>query len=157
MDLRNYPNYEHFKGQKILSIDYGTKITGLAEFTPDSDPYPLRGGRVIYESDEQLIEELIQRVNDEFFEIIVIGLPHHKDGSPSDQTKKVQNFAHEFKAKVPDLIFFFQDETLSTREAKERMQNSPEFNFKIDYQKLDEVSAVIILEDFIRSENPIKF
>jgi putative Holliday junction resolvase len=44
-----------------------------------------------------------------------------------------------------------QDETLSTQDAKNRMLNSPKYNFKIDLQKIDALSAAIILEDFMQN------
>ena len=50
----------------------------------------------------------------------------------------------------PDLTIINQDETLTTYEAKDRMKNSAKFNFKVDPKQIDELSAVIILEDFIK-------
>ena len=46
---------------------------------------------------------------------------------------------------------YFQDETLTTKEAEERMKKSPRFNFKVDPTQIDSLSASIILEDFLRA------
>ena len=51
-------NKEDFKYKKILAIDYGRKFTGLASFKVDVDPFPLMYGRVAYESDEKLANEI---------------------------------------------------------------------------------------------------
>ena len=54
--------------------------------------------------------------------------------------------------KINDINFHFQDETLSSFEAEQRMINSPRFNFKIDKKQIDSLAASIILEDWIKSE-----
>ena len=48
--------------------------------------------------------------------------------------------------------YFEQDETLTSQEAKDRMQNSPEYNFQIDVNRIDALSAQIILEDFLKKD-----
>ncbi len=48
---------------------------------------------------------------------------------------------------------FFQDESLSTFEAEERMRESPRYNFKVDKKQLDALAASIILEDFLSAES----
>ena len=122
----------------------------MAKFTPDQDPFPLKAGRVLFQNVEQTITEICQYIHEECIDYLIIGLPIRSDGTDSEQTKKVRAFATSLSEKS-GLEFSFQDEHLSTQEAKERMQNSAEYNFQIQMDKIDEVSAIIILEDFIRS------
>ncbi len=150
-EFENYKNFNKFKGLNILSIDYGTKVTGLACYCPGREPFPQARGRVIYKSDEQLIEELTYIVDEDFVEVIVLGIPYYLDGNESEMTKRVRAFQEKLKTQFPNIDIFEQDETLSSTAAEERMMNSPQFNFKIDPKRIDEVAATIILEDFMRN------
>lgn len=150
MSLKTYPKFTEFLHKPILAVDYGQKFTGLATFTPGRDPFPLLHGRLAYKDDQKLINDLIKIIDEESTEIVVIGLPTFLDGKESTMTKTVRNFIELLQKQIPQKIFE-QDETLSTVEAEERMKNSPRFNFKVNYQEIDAMSASIILEDFIRS------
>ena len=145
-------NIEKFSGKSILSIDYGKKVTGLAQYTLDRDPFPLGYGRLIYTSDEKLIQDLEHIVKEDVVDFFVLGLPLFTDGTESEMTKTVRDFSKKLKDTFDNIELFFQDETLTTFEAKERMKNSPQYNFKIDPKKIDELSATIILEDFVREK-----
>ncbi|MBL6990961.1 MAG: Holliday junction resolvase RuvX [Bacteriovoracaceae bacterium] len=155
MNLKNFINYKKYLNKQILAIDYGTKVTGLATFRPGRDPYPLPFGKVIYEGDEQLIQKLAQLVDDESIDLVILGLPLLLDGKESDMTTRVREFG-EALLKVlmgKNVALYFQDETLTTYEAKDRMKNSPNYNFKVDPKQIDALCAAIILEDFIKSLN----
>ena len=149
IDFKNYPNFNKFKGISILAIDYGTKITGLAQFCPGREPYPQPRGRIVFKSDEQLITELKEYIEEDFIEVLVLGLPLYLDGNESEMTKIVRSFSEKLMLAYPDQKVFLQDETLSSTAAKERMMSSPRYNFKVDLKKIDEVAATIILEDFM--------
>jgi putative Holliday junction resolvase len=151
MDFSTYKRFETFKNKNILAIDFGLKVVGTAIFCPGKDPFPYLGQKIIYKSDQETIQALQNFVNDENIEVIVLGVPYFIDGNESETTKLIKNFGHLLKLHFSKLEFFEQDETLSTQAAKERMQNSPQFNFKIDMTMIDCVAASIILEDFIRS------
>ncbi len=142
----------NFTNKTILAIDYGKKVTGLATFTVDRDPFPLPFGRIIYQDDLQLIGEIQQVVDDEFIEVLILGLPLFTDGTDSKMTKIVRDFGALLKEKST-LPLFFQDETLTTYEAEDRMKNSPRYNFKINLKEIDALAASIILEDFIKKEH----
>jgi putative Holliday junction resolvase len=151
MDLSQYPNFIRFSGKNILAVDYGTKVTGTATFCPGRDPFPLLCASIIYRSDQQVITELSQLIDNEGIDILVLGLPLFTDGKESEMTQRVRKFGEEIQAKIYFVEFYLQDETLTSYEAEDRMKNSPEFNFKVDMKKIDMVAASIILEDFIKS------
>jgi len=140
---------QDLKFKKILAIDYGRKFTGLASYKVDVDPYPLMHGRIAFESDLQLIHELSLIVEEEFVDIILIGIPYFTDGKASTMTKTVQDFA-KLLSEHFSLPVFERDETLTTFEAEERMKSDPRFNFKVDLRQIDALSAVIILEEFVK-------
>lgn len=143
------------QGKKIMSIDYGEKYTGLATFIPGFDPYPLCFDRIRFTGSNKLIDELKKHFQNEATQIVVLGIPRLLDGQETEATKKIQSFGEKLKKNCPAQIVYFQDETLSTFDAKERMKNSPEFNFKVSMEKIDMVSAVIILEDFLADNRPL--
>jgi len=140
-----------FKGKTLLAIDFGTKVTGLASFCPGRDPFPLIYGKINFVSEEKLIADLQKIVLDEAIDIIVMGLPLFLDGKESLATKRVKTIALKLleQLKIP---LYLQDETLTTFEAEERMKTSARYNFKVDLESIDELSAQIILEDFMRAE-----
>ena len=133
----------------ILCIDYGTKVTGLASFYVGRDPYPLPYDKIIYESDEQIIEQIQQHIDNECYDTLVLGLPLFTDGTESEMTLKVKKFGQQLQKKT-ELPLYFQDETLTTYEAEQRMKNSPRYNFQVDYKQIDALAASIILEDFLK-------
>ncbi|MDA8792278.1 Holliday junction resolvase RuvX [Bacteriovoracaceae bacterium] len=137
---------------KILGIDYGEKYTGLAFYCSNQTPFPIGLGRIRNQGTDHLIQSLMQVISDELIELIVVGISYYPDGNESTMTKKTKQFIKILEEKVEQKVSTI-DESYSTFEAKKRMENSPLYNFKVDYNKIDEISATIILEDFIA--NPV--
>jgi len=145
------PNFKKYLGKNILCIDYGTKITGLAQFCPGREPFPYPAGSIKYVSDQSLAAEIVNFVQNEAIEILVLGIPYLLDGQKSDMTMRVELFAKTLQNNLNNsTTIYLQDETLSSFEAKKRMQNSPQYNFKSDAKHIDEVAATIILESFLQ-------
>ena len=132
----------------ILAIDYGRKFTGLSNYKVNIDPRILLFGRIKFESDQQLMQEIQTIIEEEFIDLIVLGIPRFTDGKDSTMTKVISTFGELLKANL-DIPVFYIDETLTTFEAKERMQSDPRFNFEVDMTKIDAMSALIILEQFV--------
>ena len=151
MDLKNYRNYSLYQGKSILSIDYGTKVVGLATFRPENDPYPLPYERIIFKTEKQVISDIISIINSEFIDLLIMGLPLFTDGKETKMSQITRAFATRLLKQLPNITMFFQNEALSTREAEDRMKNSPRYNFKVDLKQIDSLSAAIILEDFIKT------
>jgi putative Holliday junction resolvase len=86
-------------------------------------------------------------------ERVVIGLPISLDGSIGTQAEKVQKFAQRLEH-VIDIPIEFQDERFTTAEAEEILR---ELNKDTKEQKelIDEVSAVIILDDYLNRDQEI--
>lgn len=138
----------------IMAIDYGKKFTGVATYKYGNDPFPLAWGRVSYPgNDASLIAEINTIIKDEFIDILVIGVPHFTDGKQSTMTKTILTFVDLAKKSLPKLQIFTVDETLTTFEAEQRMLNDPRYNFKVDLKKIDELSAAIILEQFLKNSS----
>lgn len=149
-NLSIYPNFKKYTNKNIICVDFGEKVIGLAAFCPGRDPFPLGRGKIINQGLNKFLEELDLIIEDDFIEVIVFGIPYLTDGSESEKTKNMKKVCQIIKERYLDLEVLEQDETLTTVTAKERMMNSPEFNFKVDPKRIDELSAIIILEDFIQ-------
>ena len=78
---------------------------------------------------------------------MVVGLPSHLDGSPSDQTVRVQRMVTLLSSRtlVPVVL---QDERLSSHEAEERLATR-ERDWRKRKAKLDAAAAAVILQDYL--------
>lgn len=139
-----------FENKKILAIDYGEKVLGTALYHMGRDPYPMPYLRLINTGEEAVLRSLKEFVDDEFVEVLVFGVPYLLDGGETPKTRAHKEFFKKLNYFFSDIACFEQDETLSTFEAKERMKSSPRYNFQINFKELDNLSAVIILEDFLK-------
>jgi putative holliday junction resolvase len=84
-----------------------------------------------------------------------VGIPYYLDGNSSKMTEIVKRFGERLQLSYPDLRVFFQDETLSSFEAEDRMKKDPRYNFKVNPKEIDALAASIILEDFLREKKDI--
>ena len=78
---------------------------------------------------------------------LVVGLPRHLDGSPSDMTARVEAFAARL-GETTALSVVLQDERLTSREAESRLALR-EKDWRARKQKLDAAAAAIILQDYL--------
>jgi putative Holliday junction resolvase len=78
---------------------------------------------------------------------LVFGLPSHLDGTPSEQTVRIRQFAELLSARL-GLAMALQDERLSSREAEEKLSLG-ERDWRKRKKKLDAAAAAIILQDYL--------
>ncbi len=153
MKTINPQKIQKFTGKNVLGIDYGTKNVGLACFLPGKDPFPTPHSNINYINDEQLLEELIKLISTEKFEIIIMGIPYLLDGQSTNMTKRIHKFGKKMQQNVPSCQLIFQDESLTSDEARNRMKNDPRYNFKVVESDIDKLSACIVIEDFFSSNS----
>ncbi len=80
---------------------------------------------------------------------IVVGLPRRLDGTPTDMTRRVEQFARQLEARTA-LPVTLQDERLSSREAESRLALR-EKDWRVRKQHLDAAAAAVILQDYLDS------
>lgn len=133
---------------RILSIDYGRKRTGLAV----TDPLQIIAGGLATVSTSELFDWLKAYVEREQVERIVIGEPRQMDGSPSENLARVQQFVNRWRQAVPIVPIEFYDERFTSVLAHQAMLDGG-LKKKARQNKalVDEISATIILEDYMRS------
>ena len=133
---------------RILSIDYGKKRTGLAV----TDPLQLIAGGLATVSTSELFEYLQAYIAREPVERIVIGEPRQPNGQPSENLPRVQQFVNRWRKAVPQIPIEFYDERFTSVLAHRAMlEGGLKKKARQDKALVDEISATIILEDYLRS------
>ena len=103
------------KGKPLLSIDYGCRKSGIAISTPDHHlSMPLK--LITNKSQKKKLQEIITIIKEKGVCAIVIGLPFNMDGTKSDQTLLVEQFAEKLMHRT-NLAIFVQDERLTSKAA----------------------------------------
>ena len=134
---------------RILSIDYGRKRTGLAV----TDPLQLIAGGLATVSTSELFDWLKAYIAREPVERIVIGEPRQPNGEPSENLARVQQFVNRWRNAMPNIPIDYFDERFTSVLAHKVMIDSG-IGKKARQNKglVDEISATIILEDYLRSK-----
>lgn len=133
---------------RILSIDYGKKRTGLAV----TDPLQIIAGGLATVSTSSLFEWLQQYMAKEQVERIIIGEPRQPNGQPSENLARVQQFVNRWRKAVPDVPIEYFDERFTSVLAHQAMRDGGlKKKTRQDKALVDEISATIILQDYLRS------
>ena len=133
---------------RILSIDYGKKRTGLAV----TDPLQIIAGGLATVSTSELFDYLKAYTSREDVERIIIGEPRQPNGEPSENLARVQQFVSRWRKAMPQIPIDYYDERFTSVLAHQAMLDSG-LKKKARQNKalVDEISATIILEDYMRS------
>ena len=134
---------------RILSIDYGKKRTGLAV----TDPLQIIAGGLATVATSGLFEFLQDYIAREEVERIVIGEPRQPNGQPSENLQRVQQFVNRWRKAVPQIPIEYYDERFTSVLAHQAMLDGGlRKKARQDKALVDEISATIILEDYMRSK-----
>ncbi|ETD16914.1 MULTISPECIES: Holliday junction resolvase RuvX [Prevotellaceae] len=133
---------------RILSIDYGRKRTGVAV----TDPLQLIAGGLATVATSELLNYLMQYVQHEEVERIVIGKPMQTNGQPSENLQRVEQFVNRWRKAMPQIPIEYYDERFTSVIAQRVVIDSG-LKKKARQNKalVDEISATIILEDWMAS------
>lgn len=128
---------------RIIGLDVGTKRIGVAK-ADTSVRIAIPNGYVLVNGQE--IPEILRiaRLNDTNF--FVVGLPRSNDGNKTAQSAYARKFADTLAASMPGARIYFQDESLTSVVAEERLKKRKK-NF--EKGEIDAEAASIILQDFI--------
>lgn len=128
-----------------LGIDFGIKRIGLAVSKPGSTmAFPFK---TIFRTTRQAVfDEVIKIITEEQISAIVLGIPLTSD--PDNLTsRQVRNFKKSLERRI-DIPVHIVNEAFTSSEAKIILKERG-----LDHQKekevLDQLSAVLILEDFL--------
>jgi hypothetical protein len=134
---------------RILSIDYGKKRTGLAV----TDPLQIIAGGLSTIETKDLFDFLSAYVVREGVERIVIGKPTQPNGQPSENLVRVENFVNRWRKACPEVPIEYYDERFTSILAHRAiLEGGVKKKTRRENKGLvDEVSATIILQDYMNS------
>ena len=116
---------------RILSIDYGKKRTGLAV----TDPLQIIAGGLATVSTSELFDWLKAYM------------------AKSENLQRVQQFVNRWRKAVPEVPIEYYDERFTSVLAHQAMLTGGlKKKARQDKALVDEISATIILEDYLRSK-----
>ena len=134
---------------RILSIDYGKKRTGLAV----TDPLQIIAGGLATVATADLYSYLEEYIKKEPVERIVIGKPMQPNGQPSENLARVENFYNRWRKAHPEVPMEYYDERFTSVLAHRAMiEGGVKKKVRRENKGLvDEISATIILQDYLQS------
>lgn len=133
---------------RILSIDYGTKRTGIAV----SDPLQIIASGLDTVATNELFEYLCNYINKEEVDCIVVGEPLQLNDEPSPIEHLIVGFIRKLEREFPQIKFARVDERFTSKEATKIIrQSGAKKKKRQDKGLVDKVSAVLILQDYMES------
>jgi len=117
-----------------------------------TDPLQIIAGGLATVATSELFDWLKAYLEKEPVELIVIGEPRQPNGQPSENLARVQQFVNRWRKAVPGVPIEFFDERFTSVLAHQTMLDAG-LKKKARQNKalVDEISATIILEDYMRS------
>jgi len=144
------PDTPDFSPRTILAIDFGLRRIGIAvgqSITGSASPLG-----VVRNSDDGPDFDSLGTLIDEWQpSLIVVGLPVHADGTPSDVTAHVERFIEELRRY--NLPIETIDERNTSTEAKAVLKNARAAGSRgrIKKEMIDSAAAVFIAERYLAS------
>ena len=133
---------------RILSIDYGSKRTGIAV----TDPLKIIASGLAGIHTKDLENFLTDYFKNETVELVIIGHPLNWDNSETHATPLVQAFINRFKKVFPTIPIQKVDERNTSKMAVESMvQSGMKKKDRQNKKMVDEIAATIILQQYLHS------
>ena len=135
---------------RILALDVGRRRVGLA--LSDTSATLARPYKTLTVLDADAVARVVEEVRrlaseEDGLAAIVVGMPKHLDGSPSEQSRAVEQFIATLRQHVAVPVTT-EDERLSSREAESRLALR-ERDWKKRKERLDAAAAAVILQDYL--------
>jgi len=133
---------------RILAIDYGSKRVGLAV----TDPLRIIASGLAAIHSKDLITFLVDYFKKEKVDVIVVGEPKTLSNEKSDSARFIDPFVKHLEKKFPDIKIERYDERFTSSIAQQTMlAGGLKKKDRQDKEKVDVISAVIILQDYMQS------
>jgi len=133
---------------RILSIDYGSKRTGLAV----TDPLKIIATGLTGIHTKDLETFLADYFKKEPVEKVIIGHPLNMDDTDTHATPLVQAFINRFVKVFPSIPIVKVDERFTSKMAVQSMvQSGMKKKDRQNKNLVDEIAATIMLQEYLRS------
>lgn len=133
---------------RILAVDYGERRTGLA--VSDELGITAQGLETIVVDDETTLSPLVAGIAKDYnVAKVVVGLPLNMNGTESEKSKKVREFAQtlEREAAVPVVLWDERMTTLQAHRVMQELEKKPSKN----KTTVDRISATLILQEYLKT------
>lgn len=131
---------------RIMAWDHGGKRTGIAV----TDPLRIIANGLTTVPTRDLLDWLAAYRTREEVDLLVIGMPLHADGNPTDNERAIRALIPKIEKRFPDLEIDRVDERASSIEAVEAMvRGGMRRSKRRDKALIDQVSATIILQRYM--------
>ena len=133
---------------RILAVDYGERRTGLA--MSDELGITAQGLDTFVAGEPADIPDAVARIaGDAGVEKILLGLPLNMNGSESEMSEKVRQFAETFTG-ISGIPVVFWDERMSSMQA-ERVMKELGVKTRGNKEAIDRISATLMLQEYLRT------
>lgn len=135
---------------RILALDYGTKRTGVAV----TDEMQIIASGLTTVATHELMSFLTSYFSSEKVELLVVGEPTQRDGSPSSVESEILKFLIKFSEIFPEMPVKRVDERYTSKMAFQTMIDSGLKKKQRQNKALvDEIAATIILQEYLQYNN----
>lgn len=133
---------------RLLSIDYGRKRCGIAV----TDPMRIVANGLTTVPTHTLVDFIKKYVATETVDCIIVGLPTTMKGEPSESMQYIHAGISHLRKQLPQMPIEFWDERFTSSLAHRSMIDSGMKKVaRRDKAIVDEISATIILNDYLQS------
>lgn len=134
---------------RIIAIDYGRKRTGVAA----SDPLRMIAGGLATVGTGEIFKFLDDYFAREEVDTIVVGLPRDVHNRPSESMRYIEPFVKALGRRYPDKKIEYYDERFTSVLAHRAVLDAGlKKSDRRDKALIDEISATIILRDYMESK-----
>jgi len=131
---------------RIIAIDYGKKRTGIAV----TDPLQIIASGLKTIASQEIFPYLRDYFSKENVDVALIGEPKQMNGTPSESSEIVEQFALQFQKEFPKIKIKRVDERFTSKIASKTLINSGlKKKKRQDKSLLDTISATIMLQDYL--------
>ncbi|MCT4696967.1 Holliday junction resolvase RuvX [Candidatus Cardinium sp. TP] len=131
---------------RIMAIDYGLKRVGIAV----TDPLQIIATPLQTIATPTLFLFLKDYLEKENVATFVMGMPKGLNGRPSTMSSVVEQVSVRLQQQFPAQRFYYQDERFTSKLAMQGLCQAG-YSKKDRASSIDQVSAAIILQSFLRS------
>ena len=133
---------------RILSIDYGSKRTGIAV----TDPLQLIANGLTTVPTATVLDFVANYALREGVERIVVGQPKQSNGEDSENMARVRGFVRGLRKRLPDIpVELFDERYTSVLAHQAMLQGGLGKKARQNKALVDEVSATILLQGWMES------
>lgn len=138
--------------QTIVAFDYGLRRIGVAvgqRVTASASPLG-----VVSNTSSGPDWDAISRILGEWRPaLLVVGMPHHADGTPSDMSRRAEDFAAQLARFELPVATVDERHTSQEAESKLRSQRAQGRRRRVRKETIDSAAAVLIAERWLEQNN----